>query len=357
MKNYNQILKQYYKKYLNREPDKKGFSHYLSLLETGELNEETLREKFINSDEYNVHRKIQAQLDNYPELTGTYSYYETKINQLISQYDNEPKITIRKNGEVYFVNSSNFKLFWAWLQVGLWEHNIFNIFDAFLDSNHSCIDLGAWIGPTVLYECQKARHCYAVEPDPVAFKILKSNIDCNPNLISRISLFNDCIMNSCGVTYLTPFGEGLGSSRTRAIGENYSHIYKPKFVVDQIEESLIISSKSLKINSITFQQFIMENSINDCNFIKFDIEGAEFLVLPEMLEFLKKEKPTICLSMHPTFMNNPKKSMEEIYNVIRVYDNIYDNRLRKVGHDFILNKDAIKSGIQIVISEKKPSPK
>ena len=349
MKNYHQILKQYYKKYLNREPDKEGFTHYLSLLEAGKLNEEELKNEFINSAEYKVHQLIRDQLDYYPQLTGTYTYYEAKVNQLFSQYENKSKISIQNNGKVYFVNSSHFKLFWILLKVGLWEPNNFNIFDAFLDSNHSCIDLGAWIGPTVLYECQKAKHCYAVEPDPIAFKILKSNIDCNPNLISRISLSNNCIMDSCGVAYLTPFeedwsagshgtiNEGLGQSRTRTIEKK--------------------SSESLKVNSITFQQFILENSINDCNFIKIDIEGAEFLVLPDMLEFIKKEKPTIYLSTHPTYMNNPKQSMEKIYDIIRIYDNIYDDRLHRVDHDYVLSSHLIKTNSQVIVSEKKLADK
>ena len=50
--NYKQIITEYYKKYLNREPDKEGFSHYLSLLERGVLNEEKLKNEFINSPEY-----------------------------------------------------------------------------------------------------------------------------------------------------------------------------------------------------------------------------------------------------------------------------------------------------------------
>mgnify|MGYP006097479871 FL=1 len=41
-----------YKKYLNREPDQEGFSHYLSLLEKGELSEEQLENEFINCPEY-----------------------------------------------------------------------------------------------------------------------------------------------------------------------------------------------------------------------------------------------------------------------------------------------------------------
>ena len=59
MDNYKQLLTEYYKKYLNREPDKEGFSHYLSLLERGELNEEKLANEFINSPEYKIIQQNQ----------------------------------------------------------------------------------------------------------------------------------------------------------------------------------------------------------------------------------------------------------------------------------------------------------
>ena len=54
MDNYEILLTEYYRKYLNREPDKEGFSHYLSLLERGVLNEEKLKNEFINSPEYKI---------------------------------------------------------------------------------------------------------------------------------------------------------------------------------------------------------------------------------------------------------------------------------------------------------------
>jgi len=59
MDNYKQLLTEYYKKYLNREPDKEGFSHYLSLLERGELNEEKLANEFINCPEYKIIQQNQ----------------------------------------------------------------------------------------------------------------------------------------------------------------------------------------------------------------------------------------------------------------------------------------------------------
>ena len=151
MDNYKILLTEYYRKYFNREPDTEGFSHYLSLLERGELNEEKLKNEFINSSEY-------------------------KIVQLTLEYNQQSKIKIQKNDKIFFVNSSQLNHFWAQLQLNLWESNTFKIFDTFLDSNHSYIDLGAWIGPTVLYGCQKAKFCYAIEPDPVAFKQLKNNV-------------------------------------------------------------------------------------------------------------------------------------------------------------------------------------
>ena len=48
----HKLLKKYYRKYLNREPDQEGFSHYLSLLDKGELSEEQLENEFINCPEY-----------------------------------------------------------------------------------------------------------------------------------------------------------------------------------------------------------------------------------------------------------------------------------------------------------------
>lgn len=156
MKNYEIILKEYYKKYLNREPDDIGLKHYVHLMKTNQIDEKSLIDIFKNSLEY-------------------------KINQLTTQYKQISKVQIEKNGKAFYVNSSNNANFWAQLQLGVWEPETFKIFDIFLDENHSYVDLGAWIGPTVLYGCQKAKFCYAIEPDPIAFKNLKKNIELNYN--------------------------------------------------------------------------------------------------------------------------------------------------------------------------------
>ena len=308
MDNYK-LLTEYYKKYLNREPDKEGFSHYLFLLEKGELNEEQLKNEFMNSPEY-------------------------KIVQLTLEYKQHSKIKIQKNDKIFFVNSSPLNHFWAQLQLNLWEPNTFKIFDTFLDPDHSYIDLGAWIGPTVLYGCQKAKFCYAIEPDPVAFKQLKDNVELNPGLISRISFSDSCIMDSSGTTYLTTKGE---------FGDSCSSITFNK------------SSSSIEVNSTTLEQFFYDNSIDDCNFIKIDIEGGEFTVLPSTLKFLEEKKPTLHISLHPGLMDNPKESMRKIHDVISMYDVLYNNELQEIKQNYILGVDdfSVSNWFDIVATMKR----
>jgi hypothetical protein len=76
MNDHKTILKKYYREYLNREPDLEGFRYYLSLLESGSIDEKTLQEKFINSPEY-------------------------KIKQLTLQYEKISKIKIEKNDKTF----------------------------------------------------------------------------------------------------------------------------------------------------------------------------------------------------------------------------------------------------------------
>lgn len=54
-----------------------------------------------------------------------------------------------------------------------WEITTFEVFDKYLDKDKYYIDIGAWIGPTVLYAAQKTKRVIAFEPDNIAFNALK----------------------------------------------------------------------------------------------------------------------------------------------------------------------------------------
>jgi hypothetical protein len=68
--------------------------------------------------------------------------------------------------------------------------------------------------------------------------------------------------------------------------------------------SLLFSGKKTcwTVDGMNFYEWIEQNQINDCNFIKMDIEGGEYSVLPTMAAYLGSHRPTMHLSLHPSFL-------------------------------------------------------
>jgi len=235
---------------------------------------------------------------------------------------------INKNGIFFFVK---YKPFWKDVQSGKWEASTFKIFDKFLDKEHSFIDIGAWLGPTVLYGCQIAKHCYAIEPDSIAFKELYKNIGLNIGLKEKISVFNFAIGNQRGKIKFgtkTKFGDSMSSI---LFGGEIN---------------------SLLIDSISLQDFFQDNKINDCNFIKMDIEGGEVVVLPNIKDFLQKNKFTIYLSLHPKLFKDVKGDSQLIIETLKIYKNIFDINGKLLDLDALLTALLDKDFFEVVITDK-----
>ena len=212
---------------------------------------------------------------------------------------------IKINKKSFFVtgpDAPHVKNFWVNVNDNNWETDAYRIFDEFLDKEHSYIDIGAWVGPTVLYGAQLAKHTYAIEPDAIAFAALEENIDLNPHLKNKITLFNGCIANISGEVKLltmTDFGDSM-SSISFSNPKDYSIV-----------------------KSLTLDEFIKSNNVKNCNFIKMDIEGGEALVLSDMKEYLRKNKSTLFLSLHPFWFKDKEKDVKAIIDALRVYSNLY----------------------------------
>jgi FkbM family methyltransferase len=192
--------------------------------------------------------------------------------------------------------------FWGRVRDGKWESGTFSVFDRFIDDRHSYIDIGAWIGPTVLYGSQLAKHCYAIEPDPLNFKLLEDNIRLNPGLNDKITLYNGAIWNKNG--YATLGSHGLGYATGSVLKEDLEC--------------------AINVNCMTFEDFIVHYGIRDCNFVKIDTEGAEIVIMQGMENFIREQKPTIQLSLHPRDYMDLENDSKRILQMIRVYAHIYD---------------------------------
>jgi len=238
------------------------------------------------------------------------------------------KITVQ--GKEFFVKEhllKNEKSFWDMVEKGEWEPESFAMLKKFLNKEHSFIDLGAWIGPLTLFGAQLAKKCFAVEPDKIALDELCENI--NLNNFENIILFKGCISDTCGESTLGNYSNEFGNSAT----------------------SLLFSDHELtmKSPSLTFDKFIEKHNINNCNFIKMDIEGGEVVVLPTMKDYLSKNKPTLYLSIHSFWFKNLKEDAEKIIDVLKLYKNIYQDEKLSLDevHKLILSRE----GFSIIATE------
>lgn len=238
-------------------------------------------------------------------------------------------ITINRYGKTFLV-SGNLEYFYFW-KYKSWEQETYRIFDRYLDKDHSFIDIGAWIGPTILYGAHIAKKAYAVEPDPLAFKELEKNVSLNPALKEKIELHKKCINSYTGKVKFGSPSQGGDTISSLRFGD-----LKTSWVVE----------------GITFDDFIRENTITDCNFIKMDIEGGEAIVLPTMKEYLIKNKPVLHLSMHPLFFSNPKEDTEKIIDVLHIYNYLYLEGKNIIDVNDLLSEKRLKKRYTVVATDK-----
>ena len=236
--------------------------------------------------------------------------------------------------------------YWQSIAQADWEPETFRIFERFIDRAHSYIDMGAFIGPTLLYGCQIARRAYGIEPDPVAFRELKHNIDANRPVTDNVELFELCIAPRSGEVAIGNCGDGGDSVSSQLFGDRRTHWTVP---------------------GLSFEDFVRQNAITDCNFIKIDIEGGEYQLLPTMSNYLRAHRPTLHLSLHPCHLGKRGigwigkiiarvASTLRIRPILRLYRHLYDNRGRPLTFLRLLWICRAKVTVDVVLSDLEWDP-
>lgn len=170
--------------------------------------------------------------------------------------------------------------FWRKATAGQWEPDTFAVLDRFLDRDHDYLDIGAWIGPTVLYGARKARHVWCFEPDPEAYRALAWNIALND--LNNVSAFAAAISEDVGIARMASFGGEKGDSMTSLLNSE--------------------GANGSDVLTIGWAQFAGSVDLSGVSLVKMDIEGAEFDVLPALLPWLKTQRPALYLSTHASFL-------------------------------------------------------
>lgn len=174
--------------------------------------------------------------------------------------------------------------FWDLVNKGDWEPETYAVFEQFIKADTIFLDIGAWIGSTSLYGAQLAEETHAFEPDPVAFGELKSNMEANAEYswVKNLKLYPKAISQFTGTAHLGSKNSG---------GDSMSSV----LFADE--------DQSWKVETIDLESFLKAQNLEGKPlFIKMDIEGGEYELLPSLKDILSKNKTSLFLSLHPEFL-------------------------------------------------------
>ena len=189
------------------------------------------------------------------------------------------------------------------LKSGQWEPHLFRILDHYLRPDRNYVDMGAFIGATVLYAAHLAEHCFAIEPNPLSHRILMDNLALNQATGSKVTAFEGCVWRECGSCTVVAPGK------------------RPHTGATSIRHAA--GCASWEVKALTFAEFVREFGVKNVNFIKMDIEGAESAVLPTMKDYLRAERPTVLVSVHAFNYTNRPAEISDVIDSVSHYRYLY----------------------------------
>jgi len=195
-----------------------------------------------------------------------------------------------------------------------WEQDTFRIFEHYKNDKGIYIDIGAWIGPTVLYCANIYKKVIALEPDPVAFSRITKNISANS--FNNIVLIEKGLSSENGITQFGGNGDLGNSESTLLIANKEEYLsYEGRHTNKHSHNQIV------EIETITIEKLIEQQNIDPQNIslIKMDIEGGEKIVVPSLVNFLNTYNPIFYISLHRCFLKE-----SDIEHIIDILFNIYD---------------------------------
>ncbi|WP_124981167.1 FkbM family methyltransferase [Nonlabens xiamenensis] len=202
--------------------------------------------------------------------------------------------------------------FWKVASRGQWEPETLRILDQHLDANSLFLDIGAWIGPTVLYAARKCKEVICFEPDPIAFQELRKNIRLNN--FSNVQPFQAAVSDQNQISRMSSLNAHLGDSMTSLLAD-------PK-TQKQGFDALVLSWH-------TIEELLVNKHPQ---MIKIDVEGSEFALIPAMATYLKKFQPTLLLSIHPELIADElrQQKIQELIGLLEHYPHCFNEKMEEI---------------------------
>lgn len=176
--------------------------------------------------------------------------------------------------EVNVRATPRFGNFWDRVGSGRWEPTTIGLIQR-AAKDKLYIDVGGWIGPTVMAGALVADKVIAYEPDPVAIEELRANLRANDFVnveIREVALFD----RNGTVSFGPGASDALGLS----------------------ESSIVIGEATTSVRSVDVLDEVARPEFLTCGLIKIDVEGAEYQLIHRMARYLRAHRPTLLLSVH-----------------------------------------------------------
>lgn len=167
---------------------------------------------------------------------------------------------------------------WRRMAQDKWESGVLDILDSRLSPESVMWDIGAHIGQVALYASRKCRRVVCFEPDAASLAVLHWNL--SRNRIRNVTVVGAALAEKTGFIEMGAFwddgelGRSVTSSRPSPTAE--------KVVVPGLGPEV-------------WREWW---SFDPPDFVKMDIEGGEFELLPAMGEWLSRHRPKLLLSLH-----------------------------------------------------------
>lgn len=192
---------------------------------------------------------------------------------------------VQLKNHTFQIDPGQNKHYWTYINSIDWEPHTFAIFDHFVTEDSVVLDVGSWSGVLTLYAAKTAKEVHALDPDPVCFNELNTNVELNPAVAEKIKTYKTAISDK---------KETLRLSARETYGASSSSILERKRDTEN----------SLELETISLADFFEKEQIHKVDFIKMDVEGAEFRILPTIRKALEKVNyPTLYISFHYSFLN------------------------------------------------------
>jgi FkbM family methyltransferase len=190
--------------------------------------------------------------------------------------------------------------FWNAFEQQAWEPATLSILRRFLNHESVYYDIGSWIGPTVVYAARLSRIVFAFEPDPLAYACLLANI--TNNGLTNVRAFNLAVAATPGVGMLNSFGGSLGDSMSSLLSQAQG-------------------TSGWPVTRVTVDTLVNDLSCASPDFVKIDIEGGEFDLVPAMRSHLERWKPVLHLSLHAPYLpvDEREEKLEAIARALDFY--------------------------------------